>query len=129
MNSCLIKIFDLTQKYRTETETGSWLNSFNPETINVQFISGTEGKRQAEYRPLENSVLLAEDSDIAVLFGSYVHELYHAYQRYRYGLILYWLFLGLFRPLMERYAKQAELDATEFACSYRLETWKKESGL
>lgn len=129
MNSCLIKIFDLTQKYRTETETGSWLNSFNPETINVQFISGTEGKRQAEYRPLENSVLLAEDSDIAVLFGSYVHELYHAYQRYKYGVLLYWLFLGLFRPLMERYAKQAELDAAEFACSYRLESWKKENGL
>lgn len=112
-----------------KTESGSWLNDLNAESINVQFISGTEGTRQAVYRPLGNTVLLAEDSDIAVLFGSYVHELYHAYQRYKYGILLYWLFLGLFRPLMERYAKQAELDATEFACSYRLETWKKENGL
>ena len=112
-----------------KTESGSWLNSFQSETINVQFISGTEGTRQAVYRPLENTVLLAEDSDPAVLFGSYVHELYHAYQRHKYGLILYWLFLGLFRPLMERGAKQAELDATEFACNHRIESWKKENGL
>ena len=112
-----------------EKESGSWLNSFQPETINVQFISGIEGKRQAEYLPLKNTILLADDSDSAVLFGSYVHELYHAYQRHKYGLLLYWLLLGLFRPLMECYAKQAELDATEFACSYRLETWKKENGL
>ena len=56
------EMLELLRLY-AKTESGSWLNSFNPETINVQFISGTEGKRQAEYRPLENSVLLAEDSD------------------------------------------------------------------
>ena len=119
---------EILQLY-AKTESGSWLNDLNAESINVQFISGTEGMRQAEYRPLENTVLLAEDSDPAVLFGSYVHELYHAYQRHRYGLLLYWLLLGLFRPLMERGAKQAELNATEFACNRRLETWKKENGL
>ena len=112
-----------------KTKSGSWMNTFHPEAISIQFISGIEGKRQAEYLPLKNIILLADDSDSAVLFGSYVHELYHAYQRYRYGLILYWLFLGLFRPLMERGAKQAELDATEFACNHRIESWKKENGL
>ena len=119
---------DLLRLY-ARTKSGSWLHDLNAESINVQFISGIEGKRQAEYLPLKHTILLADDPDSAVLFGSYIHELYHAYQRYRYGLLLYWLFLGLFRPLMERGAKKAELDATEFACSYRLETWKKESGL
>lgn len=121
-------MMQLLKQYFAKTSS-PWLKTFNPEDIKVQFISGIEGKRQAEYFPLKNTILLADDSDSAVLFGSYIHELYHAYQRHKYGLLLYWLFLGLFRPLMERGAKQAELDATEFACNHRIESWKKENGL
>ncbi len=85
-------------------------------------MTGVEGKRQAMYSALFDRLYVAPDKNAPVWFGSVVHELRHAYQRHRFGLLLYML-LKVVRPVVEKPAKQAELDATEWMC------WKKEEEL
>ena len=78
-------------------------------------MTGVEGKRQAMYSALFDRLYIAPDKNAAVWFGSVVHELRHAYQRHRFWLLLYML-LKIIRPVVERPAKQAELDATKWLC-------------
>ena len=83
-------------------------------------MTGVEGKRQAMYSALFDRLYVAPDKNEAVWFGSVVHELRHAYQRHRLGLLLY-ILLKIIRPVVEKPAKQAELNATEWMCRKREE--------
>lgn len=38
-------------------------------------------QNEAAYRAVSDAIELAPDDNVAVLFGSYIHELYHAYHR------------------------------------------------
>ena len=87
-------------------------------------MTGVEGKRQAMYSALFDRLYVAPDKSEAVWFGSVVHELRHAYQRHRFGLLLYML-LKIIRPVVERPAKQAELDATAWMCRKKEEEHEK----
>lgn len=86
-----------------------------------------EGKKQAAYRAVSDAIELAPDDNIAVLFGSYIHELYHAYQRRKLTLLGYLLVLSLARPLLEKRAKEEELKAVEWAGAYQMEQWRKDA--
>lgn len=87
-------------------------------------MTGIEGRRQAAYSALLDRLYVAPDKNEAVWFGSVVHELRHAYQRHRFGLLLYML-LKIIRPVIEKPAKQAELNATEWMCQANEEELEK----
>lgn len=105
---------DLLGEYE-QTESGAWLRDTPWRNMELRGMTGIEGKRQAAYSALFDRLYVAPDKNEAVWFGSVVHELRHAYQRHRFGLLLYML-LKIIRPVIERPAKQAELDATEWLC-------------
>ena len=117
-------LFKTTLNY-SNSGLADWVREIDWYSIKIREITGIEGKKQARYCPITNTIELATDSNFPVLFGSYVHELYHAYQRYKYGILLYWFFLGIFRPLMERGAKKAELDAVEWANEIQIQNWRE----
>ena len=126
----MIKGWEMTELFKTtlnysNSGKADWLRKVDWYSIPIREIAGIEGKKQARYCPLENVIELAPDDNFPVLFGSFIHELYHASQRRRFGLLLYWLFLGLFRPLMERGAKEAELAAVEWANEIQIQQWRE----
>lgn len=98
-----------------QTSGGAWLRETPWRRVDLRSITGEEGKRQAMYSALFDRLYVAPDKNAAVWFGSVVHELRHAYQRHRFGLLLYML-LKIIRPVVEKPAKQAELDATAWLC-------------
>lgn len=98
-----------------QTESGAWLRKTPWRGMEVRNMTGVEGKRQAMYSALFDRLYVAPDKNAPVWFGSVVHELRHAYQRHRFGLLLYML-LKIIRPVIEKPAKKAELDATEWLC-------------
>ena len=105
---------ELLSEYE-QTATGEWLQKTPWRGMEVRSMTGEEGKRQAMYSALFDRLYVAPDKSKAVWFGSVVHELRHAYQRHRFGLLLYML-LKIIRPVIERPAKKAELEATEWLC-------------
>ncbi|UKI34040.1 MAG: hypothetical protein L6W00_11960 [Lentisphaeria bacterium] len=107
-----------------QTFSGAWLRKTPWRNIELRSMSGTEGKVQAMYSALFDRLYVAPDKSEAVWFGSVVHELRHAYQRHRFGLLLYML-LKIIRPVVERPAKQAELEATEWLCRKNEEEHEK----
>lgn len=107
-----------------QTFSGAWLRKTPWRNIELRSMSGTEGKVQAMYSALFDRLYVAPDKSEAVWFGSVVHELRHAYQRHRFGLLLYML-LKIIRPVVERPAKQAELDATAWMCRKKEEEHEK----
>lgn len=107
-----------------QTFSGAWLRKTPWRRIELQSMNGVEGKRQAMYSALFDRLYVAPDKNAAVWFGSVVHELRHAYQRHRFGLLLYML-LKIIRPVIERPAKQAELDATAWMCRKQEEEHEK----
>ncbi len=117
------KLFKTTLNY-SNSGKADWLRKVDWYSIPIREIVGIEGKKQARFCPLENVIELAPDDNFPVLFGSFIHELYHVKQRRKFGLLLYWLFLGLFRPLMERGAKKAELAAVEWANEIQIQQWR-----
>lgn len=120
----MTKLFRQTLQY-SNSGYADWLRDIEWYSIPIREIAGIEGKKQAGYCPVANTIELAGDSDFAVLFGSYIHELWHVRQRRKFGLLLYWLFLGLFRPLMEKSAKREELAAVEWINNIRIQKWKE----
>ena len=98
-----------------QTSGGAWLRETPWRDMEVRSMTGIEGRRQAMYSALFDRLYVAPDKNAPVWFGSVVHELRHAYQRHWLGLLLYML-LKVVRPLIERPAKEAELDATEWMC-------------
>lgn len=110
----MTELFKMTLKY-SNSGLADWLHKVDWYTIPIREIVGIEGEKQAAYCPITNTIELASDENFPVLFGSYIHELYHARQRRKFGLLLYWLLLGMFRPLMELGAKHAELTAVTWA--------------
>lgn len=117
-------ILKLTAEYEKRTD---WLFKLAWEYIPIIKITGREGKKQAAYRAVSDAIELAPDDNVAVLFGSYIHELYHAYQRRKLTLPVYLLALGLARPLLEKSAKEEELKAVEWAGAYQIEQWRKDA--
>ena len=107
-----------------QTATGEWLQKTPWRNMELRSMTGVEGKRQAMYSALFDRLYIAPDRNAAVWFGSVVHELRHAYQRHRFGLLLYML-LKIIRPVVERPAKQAELDATAWMCIKQEEEHEK----
>ena len=105
---------ELLSEYE-QTESGAWLRETPWRGMELRSMTGEEGKRQAMYSALFDRLHVAPDKNAAVWFGSVVHELRHAYQRHRFGLILY-MMLKIIRPVIERSAKKAELDATAWLC-------------
>lgn len=118
----MTELFKTTLKY-SNSGLADWVREIDWYSIKIREITGIEGKKQARYCPLENVIELAPDDNFPVLFGSFIHELYHARQRRKFGLLLYWLFLGIFRSWMEKSAKKAELDAVEWVNEQRIEQW------
>ena len=107
-----------------QTSGGAWLRETPWRNMELRSMTGVEGKRQAMYSALFDRLYIAPDKNAAVWFGSVVHELRHAYQRHRFGLLLYML-LKIIRPVVERPAKQAELDATKWLCKKNEEEHEK----
>ena len=107
-----------------QTSGGAWLRETPWRGMEVRSMTGVEGKRQAMYSALFDRLYVAPDKNAPVWFGSVVHELRHAYQRHRFGLLLYML-LKIIRPVIERPAKQAELDATKWLCRKNEEEHEK----
>lgn len=105
---------ELLSEYE-QTATGEWLQKTPWRGMELRSMTGVEGKRQAMYSALFDRLYVAPDKSAPVWFGSVVHELRHAYQRHRFGLLLYML-LKIIRPVIERPAKKAELDATAWLC-------------
>ena len=105
---------DLLTEYE-QTSGGAWLQETPWRGMEVRSMTGEEGKRQAMYSALFDRLYVAPDKSAPVWFGSVVHELRHAYQRHRFGLLLYML-LKIIRPVIERPAKKAELEATAWLC-------------
>ena len=110
---------ELLSEYE-QTSGGAWLRETPWRGMEVRSMTGIEGKRQAMYSALFDRLYVAPDKSAPVWFGSVVHELRHAYQRHRFGLLLYML-LKIIRPVIERPAKKAELEATEWMCRKREE--------
>lgn len=98
-----------------QTSGGAWLRETPWRGMEVRSMTGEEGKRQAMYSALFDRLYVAPDKNEAVWFGSVVHELRHAYQMHRFGLLLYML-LKIIRPVIEKPAKKAELEATAWMC-------------
>lgn len=117
-------VLRLAAEYEKRTD---WLFKLAWEYIPIIKITGKEGKKQVAYRAVSDAIELAPDDNIAVLFGSYIHELYHAYQRRKLTLPVYLLALGLARPLLEKRAKEEELKAVEWAGVYHIEQWRKDA--
>lgn len=117
-------VLKLAAEYEKRTD---WLFKLAWEYIPIIKITGKEGKKQAAYRAVSDAIELAPDNNVAVLFGSYIHELYHAYQRRKLTLLVYLLVLGLARPLLEKRAKEEELKAVEWARAYQMEQWRKDA--
>lgn len=107
-----------------QTSGGAWLQKTQWRNMELRSMTGVEGKRQAMYSALFDRLYVAPDKNAAVWFGSVVHELRHAYQRHRFGLLLYML-LKIIRPVIEKPAKQAELEATEWMCRKQEEEHEK----
>ena len=105
---------ELLSEYE-QTSGGAWLQETPWRGMEVRSMTGEEGKRQAMYSALFDRLYVAPDKNAPVWFGSVVHELRHAYQRHRFGLLLY-ILLKIIRPVIERPAKKAELDATAWLC-------------
>ena len=105
---------ELLSEYE-QTATGEWLQKTPWRGMELRSMTGVEGKRQAMYSALFDRLYVAPDKNAPVWFGSVVHELRHAYQRHRFGLLLYML-LKIIRPVVEKPAKKAELNATEWLC-------------
>lgn len=98
-----------------QTSGGAWLRETPWRRIELRSMNGVEGKRQAMYSALFDRLYVAPDKNEAVWFGSVIHELRHAYQRHRFGLLLY-MMLKIIRPVVEKPAKKVELDATAWMC-------------
>lgn len=109
-----MNLTELLTEYE-QTSGGAWLRETPWRGMDVRSMIGIEGRRQAMYSALFDRLYVAPDKSKAVWFGSVVHELRHAYQRHRFGLLLYML-LKVVRPVVEKPAKQAELDATAWLC-------------
>lgn len=107
-----------------QTSGGAWLQKTPWRNMELRSMTGVEGKRQAMYSALFDRLYVAPDKNAAVWFGSVVHELRHAYQRHRFGLLLY-MMLKIIRPVIEKPAKQAELDATAWMCKKNEEEHEK----
>ena len=120
----MTELFKTTLKY-SNSGLANWLREIDWYSIPIREITGLEGEKQAAYCPITNVIELAPDNDFPVLFGSFVHELWHVRQRRKFGLLLYWLFLGIFRPMMEKSAKKAELDAVEWANEIQIQNWRE----
>mgnify|MGYP000130281317 CR=1 FL=1 len=114
---------ELLSEYE-QTSGGAWLQETPWRGMEVRSMTGEEGKRQAMYSALFDRLYVAPDKSKAVWFGSVVHELRHAYQRHRLGLLLYML-MKIIRPVVEKPAKQAELDATDWLCKKNEEELEK----
>ena len=105
---------ELLSEYE-QTKSGAWLRETPWRGMEVRSMPGIEGRRQAMYSALFDRLYVAPDKSAPVWFGSVVHELRHAYQRHRFGLLLY-MVLKIIRPVVEKPAKKAELDATAWLC-------------
>lgn len=104
----------------------SWLNEFVWQEIPVKPLKfGVEGVVTAMYCAMTDKLKIADDRSDEVLFGSVIHELYHAYQRHMMGLVKYLLMKTFRRKKLEAPAKQAELDATEWLGNQRIKQWKE----
>ena len=103
-----------------------WLHKFGWQKIPVKPMKfGVEGVVTAMYCALSDTLKIADDRSDEVFFGSVIHELYHAYQRHTMGLVRY-LFMKTFRRRkLEAPAKQAELEATQWAGDQRIKQWKE----
>lgn len=119
MNSAdRVKMIGLVEAF-SNTENGAFLREFDwksisfwteAETCNVD--SGTLGV----YHAAEDTIGLMEACDPALIASTYVHELRHAYQRRKLGLVGYLLKKSVLRFVIEKEARQSEND---------FETWIK----
>lgn len=107
-----------------QTSGGAWLRETPWRGMEVRSMTGIEGKRQAMYSALFDRLYISPDKNAPVWFGSVVHELRHAYQRHRFGLLLY-ILLKIIRPVIEKPAKEAELAATDWICQVNEEELEK----
>lgn len=103
-----------------------WLHKFVWAKIPVKPLKiSIEGVVTAMYCALSDTLKIAGDRSDEVFFGSVIHELYHAYQRHTMGLVRYLLMKTFRRKKLEEPAKQAELEATQWAGEQRIKQWKE----
>lgn len=103
------------------TDAGAFLNEFDYKSVQIGELSfQKEGLVTAYYTVFGDKIRIAPDDNKDVYFGVLVHELYHVYQRYKYGLIPYLLLKAFFRAFLEKGAEEAELKAVEWHGTYRI---------
>lgn len=66
------------------------------------------------YLPFAKAIYVKPDDCEAVEFGTIVHELRHAYQRYSWGILRYLFRKAITRRQIEADAEKCELDAVEW---------------
>lgn len=97
------------------TEAGAFLNEFDYKSVEIGGLPiQQEGLVTAFYTVFGDKIRIAPDDNEDVYFGVLVHELYHVYQRYKYGLIPYLLLKAFFRASLEKGAEDVELKAVEW---------------
>lgn len=103
----------------SQTDAGAFLNDFDHKSVKIEELPfQKEGLVTAYYSVISNKIRIAPDSNESVYFGILVHELYHVYQRYKYGLLPYLLIKALFRCFLEKGAEDVELKAVEWYGNY-----------
>lgn len=99
----------------SRTDAGAFLNEFDYKSVQIEELPfQKEGLVTAYYTVFGDKVRIAPDDNESVYFGVLVHELYHVYQRYKYGLLPYLLLKAFFRCFLEKGAEDAELKAVEW---------------
>jgi hypothetical protein len=104
---------DILKKYANSN--GHWLLTFEYAKIPIKPLPfKMEGVITAMYIIFPEAVYVSGDKNNDVVFGSLVHELYHAYQRHTMGFCKYFFCKTFNRKKLEEPAKQAELDAVQW---------------
>lgn len=107
-----ITIIGLVEEF-SNTNEGAFLREFDwkavpfwTESDKCNVDSGTLGV----YHAAEDTIGLMEACDPALIASTYVHELRHAYQRRKLGLVGYLLKKSVIRFVIEKEARQSEND-------------------
>lgn len=119
MNSAdRVKMIGLVEEF-SNTDKGAFILEFDwksvpfwTETDKCNVKSGVLGI----YHAVSNTIGLMEVCDPVLIASTYVHELRHAYQRRKLGLVGYLLKKSVLRFVIEKEARQSEND---------FETWFK----
>jgi hypothetical protein len=83
------------------------VNPIKIEFTNASDFGFADGQKLGKYLPIQNKIKLY-DTDAKSIFPTYCHELVHALQRQKLGLIPYFFALTFLRKRIEKDAYEME---------------------